>query len=226
MKEKIRRKIILEDGAFGSLQDRVCEIVFNTSMAGYQEILSDLSYTDQAVVMTYPLIGNYGMAAEDYESEIPSIGAMIVREYNYSRDHRRGHPRPDPFDQGLRHPESPPRGCLYVHSPGTRDTAEDCSCVRCSLPRELQTAVGIPSAVCRARPRGWDYGDWEFSSNCRFVRRCCFPVRGTLCGCHHRIAGKKSPACRCHRLRDETQYCPLSEQVGLPCDDRPLEYRP
>ena len=88
MKEKIRRKIILEDGrefygyAFGSLQDRVCEIVFNTSMAGYQEILSDLSYTDQAVVMTYPLIGNYGMAAEDYESEIPSIGAMIVREYN------------------------------------------------------------------------------------------------------------------------------------------------
>lgn len=88
MKEKRRRKIILEDGrefygyAFGSLQDRVCEIVFNTSMAGYQEILSDLSYTDQAVVMTYPLIGNYGMAAEDYESEIPSIGAMIVREYN------------------------------------------------------------------------------------------------------------------------------------------------
>ena len=88
MKEKIRRKIILEDGrefygyAFGSLQDRVCEIVFNTSMAGYQEILSDLSYTDQAVVMTYPLIGNYGMAAEDYESCIPSIGAMIVREYN------------------------------------------------------------------------------------------------------------------------------------------------
>ena len=88
MKEKRRRKVILEDGrefygyAFGSHQDRVCEIVFNTSMTGYQEILSDLSYTDQAVVMTYPLIGNYGMAAEDYESDTPSIGAMIVREYN------------------------------------------------------------------------------------------------------------------------------------------------
>ena len=58
MKEKRRRKVILEDGrefygyAFGSHQDRVCEIVFNTSMTGYQEILSDLSYTDQAVVMT------------------------------------------------------------------------------------------------------------------------------------------------------------------------------
>lgn len=82
------RKLILEDGqeyagtGFGALSDRVCEIVFNTSMAGYQEILSDPSYTDQAVVMTYPLIGNYGMAAEDYETEMPSIGALIVREYN------------------------------------------------------------------------------------------------------------------------------------------------
>ena len=88
MKEKIRRKIILEDGrefygyAFGSLQDRVCEIVFNTSMAGYQEILSDPSYTDQAVVMTYPMIGNYGMAEDDYETDVPTIGALVVREYN------------------------------------------------------------------------------------------------------------------------------------------------
>ena len=84
----MNRKIILEDGqefygyAFGSLTNRVCEIVFNTSMVGYQEILSDPSYTDQAVVMTYPLIGNYGMADDDYETEVPSIGALIVREYN------------------------------------------------------------------------------------------------------------------------------------------------
>ena len=82
------RKIILEDGeeyygfAFGDTCDRVCEIVFNTSMAGYQEILSDPSYTDQAVVMTYPLIGNYGMADDDYETETPTIGALIVHEYN------------------------------------------------------------------------------------------------------------------------------------------------
>jgi len=81
------RKIILEDGqeylgrAFGAVGEKILEIVFNTSMAGYQEILSDPSYTDQAVVMTYPLIGNYGMAAEDYETETPSIGALIVREY-------------------------------------------------------------------------------------------------------------------------------------------------
>lgn len=82
------RKIILEDGqeyygyGFGESGERICEIVFNTSMVGYQEILSDPSYTDQAVVMTYPLIGNYGMADEDYETKTPSMGALIVREYN------------------------------------------------------------------------------------------------------------------------------------------------
>ena len=82
------RKIIFEDGqeyygyAFGATGDKVCEIVFNTSMVGYQEIISDPSYTYQAVVMTYPLIGNYGMAEEDYERETPTIGALIVREYN------------------------------------------------------------------------------------------------------------------------------------------------
>ena len=66
------RKLILEDGeeylgsAFGYTGEKVLELVFNTSMVGYQEILSDPSYTDQAVIMTYPLIGNYGMAADDY----------------------------------------------------------------------------------------------------------------------------------------------------------------
>ena len=88
MIRKIDRKIILEDGqeyygyGFGADKETICEIVFNTSMAGYQEILSDPSYTYQAVVMTYPLIGNYGMADDDYETEHPSVGAMIVREYN------------------------------------------------------------------------------------------------------------------------------------------------
>lgn len=82
------RKIILENGeeyfgyAFGDDSDKVCEIVFNTSMVGYQEILSDPSYTCQAVVMTYPLIGNYGMAEDDYETAVPTIGGLIVREYN------------------------------------------------------------------------------------------------------------------------------------------------
>ncbi len=88
MKNDFDRKLILENGtefpgrSFGSVKDTVAEIVFNTSMAGYQEILSDPSYAGQAVVMTYPLIGNYGMADDDYESAVPAMSAMIVREYN------------------------------------------------------------------------------------------------------------------------------------------------
>ncbi len=87
MRQK-EKKVILEDGqeycglSFGADEERVLEIVFNTSMVGYQEILSDPSYTDQAVVMTSPLIGNYGMAADEYETDVPTIGAFIVREYN------------------------------------------------------------------------------------------------------------------------------------------------
>ena len=85
--KKNPRRMIMEDGSvydgygFGSLKDKKLELVFNTSMAGYQEILSDPSYTDQAVVMTYPIIGNYGINEEDYETKVPSIGALIVREY-------------------------------------------------------------------------------------------------------------------------------------------------
>ena len=86
MEDNFDRKLVLEDGTevygcgFGSRNTKVLELVFNTSMVGYQEILSDPSYTDQAVVMTYPLMGNYGMADDDYETKTPTIGAMICRE--------------------------------------------------------------------------------------------------------------------------------------------------
>lgn len=84
----MNKKLVLANGqeyfgySFGYDCEAVSEIVFNTSMVGYQEIVSDPSYTGQAVVMTYPLIGNYGITDEDYETKIPTIGALIVREYN------------------------------------------------------------------------------------------------------------------------------------------------
>ncbi|MDO4633068.1 MAG: glutamine-hydrolyzing carbamoyl-phosphate synthase small subunit [Eubacteriales bacterium] len=87
MKNK-RARLTLEDGSefcgvsFGAERTVIVELVFNTSMVGYQEILSDPSYTDQAVVMTYPLIGNYGINEEDFESVSPSISGMVVRDYN------------------------------------------------------------------------------------------------------------------------------------------------
>lgn len=86
--KKLNKKIVLEDGEeyygykFGADKEAICEIVFNTSMVGYQEIVSDPSYTYQMVVMTYPLIGNYGITDEDYETKQPSIGCLVVREYN------------------------------------------------------------------------------------------------------------------------------------------------
>ena len=87
MKKGYDRKIVLEDGSvfegmgFGSGKDRFVELVFNTSMVGYQEIISDPSYTDQAVVMTYPIIGNYGICGDDFESEVFGISGLIVRNY-------------------------------------------------------------------------------------------------------------------------------------------------
>lgn len=88
MNSNFDRKIVFEDGkeyygyGFGASGDRVCEIVFNTSMVGYQEVISDPSYTYQLVVMTYPLIGNYGIAEEDFESKTLAIGGLVVRDYN------------------------------------------------------------------------------------------------------------------------------------------------
>ena len=84
------RKLVLANGkvfegiGFGSKKDVIAEIVFNTSMVGYQEILSDSSYCAQMVCMTYPLIGNYGITDEDYESKSIKMSGFVVREYNDS----------------------------------------------------------------------------------------------------------------------------------------------
>lgn len=78
--------LILEDGTvfegthIGAQKEVVSEIVFNTSMAGYPEVLTDPSYAGQAVCMTYPLIGNYGVCMDDMESKRPWPDGFIVRE--------------------------------------------------------------------------------------------------------------------------------------------------
>lgn len=81
------RMLVMENGSvhrgtgFGAKNDALLELVFNTSMAGYQEIVTDPSYTGQGVVMTYPLIGNYGITDEDNETRTPTMSGLIVREY-------------------------------------------------------------------------------------------------------------------------------------------------
>lgn len=74
--------MIFEGESFGAAGERVGEVVFNTSMTGYQEILTDPSYKGQMVTLTYPLIGNYGQNPEDIESASPKVEALIVREYS------------------------------------------------------------------------------------------------------------------------------------------------
>ena len=97
MKGSSREKalIALEDGtvwegfSFGARGERYGEVVFNTSMMGYQEILTDPSYKGQIVTMTYPLIGNYGVNREDVESAKPFVEGFIVREVSRIRSNWR-----------------------------------------------------------------------------------------------------------------------------------------
>lgn len=78
--------LVLENGSvfsgkrIGANKDAICEVVFNTSMTGYLEIFTDPSYAGQGVVMTYPLIGNYGLTKEDQESRKPWVEAVFVHE--------------------------------------------------------------------------------------------------------------------------------------------------
>ncbi len=87
-KKHCTRKLVTAGGqefygwGFGAEKDALCELVFDTSMVGYQEIISSPSYFAKAVVLTYPLVGNYGITDEDYEGRWLYLGALIVREHN------------------------------------------------------------------------------------------------------------------------------------------------
>ena len=82
----MKRLLILEDGSvyegegFGSSRYQMGELVFNTGMSGYQEVLSDLSYCGQIVMMTYPMIGNYGINCDDFERLDQAVFGIVVRE--------------------------------------------------------------------------------------------------------------------------------------------------
>jgi len=96
-------KLALEDGTvytgwgFGASGDTFGEVVFNTSMTGYQEVLTDPSYKGQIVTMTYPLIGNYGINAEDRESQKPQVEGFIVRELTRIPSNFRSHQSLDSY---------------------------------------------------------------------------------------------------------------------------------
>src|SRR5438876_10142290 len=95
--ENTQAKLALEDGAvftgrsFGARGETFGEVVFNTSMTGYQEVLTDPSYKGQIVTMTYPLIGNYGINREDTESRRPQVEGFIIRELSRIPSNFRSH---------------------------------------------------------------------------------------------------------------------------------------
>ncbi len=95
MNKDKKAKLILEDGtifsgfAFGAQGSKGGEVVFNTAMTGYQEILTDPSYAGQIVVMTYPLIGNYGVNDVDVESSRPWVEGFIAREFSVTASNYR-----------------------------------------------------------------------------------------------------------------------------------------
>src|SRR3954470_20960550 len=99
----MQAKLALEDGtvytgrAFGAPGEKVGEVVFNTSMTGYQEVLTDPSYKGQIVTMTYPLIGNYGTTAEDQESGSVQVEGFVVRELTRVPSNFRSHRDLDTF---------------------------------------------------------------------------------------------------------------------------------
>ena len=126
--------ILLEDGtkiqaqSFGAQGETFGEIVFNTSMEGYQEILSDSSSINQIVVMTYPEIGNYGINDDDFNSDNSKIKALVVKEYSKIYSH---HKAKKTLAQYLQE-----KGIIGVFGVDTRALAKkirDCGTMNCFI---------------------------------------------------------------------------------------------
>ena len=101
--------LVLEDGSvyegysFGAETTTYGEVVFNTSMTGYQEMLTDPSYAGQILVPTYPLIGNYGINESDFESRQIQVRGFVVREYCPQTQSLAKHPNFARISAGLWH---------------------------------------------------------------------------------------------------------------------------
>jgi carbamoyl-phosphate synthase small subunit len=99
----VKAILVLSDGTtisgrgFGALQNQPGELVFNTSMVGYQEALTDPSYAGQILIMSYPLIGNYGINKREFESDRIHVNGFVVRQASPDADHRESYESLDAF---------------------------------------------------------------------------------------------------------------------------------
>ncbi|CCQ91570.1 Carbamoyl-phosphate synthase, small subunit [Nitrospina gracilis 3/211] len=180
--------LALEDGRifrgrmFGAEKEVTAEVVFNTSMAGYQEVLTDPSYCGQMVVMTYPLIGNYGINPEDYESDRPYLSAFIIKELSGIPSNWRSTETLDAFLkrhgvvglQGLdtraltRHIREKGAQRAVISSNGSNPAA------LVEKAKEAPQMVGrdlVKEVTCE-QPYIWEEGDWDLRKGyTRFERR-------------------------------------------------------
>ncbi len=147
------------------------EVVFNTAMTGYQEILTDPSYRGQLVCMTYPLIGNYGLNPEDVESRRPWLGGFIVKEACPYPSNWRSRTTLDAYmrEHGIVGIQGIDTRALTRHirdrgaQEGIISTVETDARRLADRARTLPGLIGrdLVSEVSVAAPHGWSEGDWD-----------------------------------------------------------------
>ena len=170
-------RLVLRDGrvfrgqALGADGETSGEVIFNTAMSGYQEILTDPSYRGQIVTMTYPMIGNYGINDEDVESRRPWVNGLIVKEASAYPSSWRGRVSLDEYlkAHGIVGLQSIDTRALTRHlrDHGSQDGI--ISSVELDVERLRERARGLPRIVGRdlvkevtvAAPFGWSEGEWK-----------------------------------------------------------------
>lgn len=157
----------------GAVGEASGEVVFNTSMTGYQEILTDPSYRGQMVCMTYPLIGNYGISPEDAESRRPWVNGFIVKEACGYPSNWRGRMRLDDYlrEHGIVAIQGIDTRALTRHLRDHGAQEGIISTVEADADRLVERARALPGLVGRdlvsevsvAEPHDWDQGTWDLA---------------------------------------------------------------
>ncbi len=162
---------VFKGEACGAPGEGAGEVVFNTSMTGYQEILTDPSYRGQIVCMTYPLIGNYGINPEDVESRRPWVSGFIVKEACAFPSNWRGRTTLDDYmkEHGIVGIQGIDTRALTRHlrdhgaQEGLISTVETDPGALVEKARRLPGLIGrdLVSEVTVAEPHGWSEGEWD-----------------------------------------------------------------
>jgi carbamoyl-phosphate synthase small subunit len=164
---------IFRGAACGAGGEASGEVVFNTAMTGYQEILTDPSYRGQMVCMTYPLIGNYGISPEDVESRRPWVNGFIVKEMCGYPSNWRGRMRLEDYlrEHDIVAIQGIDTRALTRHLRDHGAQEGIISTVEADADRLVERARALPDLVGRdlvtevsvAEPHGWDQGTWDLA---------------------------------------------------------------